>query len=122
MNAVTRQQFASLNADWDGEIFFVVAVLLLLNVRSYVQVEVPEVSKRMARRKRPKRLPFSEIKLLLPAHQLERAAEQGVTKAEIRRHLVRGHFKIRKTGVYWWSHHPRGTGTPLERAGYKVRS
>ena len=119
---VSKADYDEAVTSWYGEIAFVVAVLLLMNVKSYLQVEVPEISRRMARRKRPKRLPFSEIKLALPAYQQQRAAENGASKAEIRRHLVRGHFKIRKTGVYWWSHHARGAGPLSKRAGYNVRA
>lgn len=41
--------------------------------------------------------------------QLNRAHSQGKDAlTEIRRHKVRGHFKVRKTGVFWWSSFERG--------------
>lgn len=36
-------------------------------------------------------------------------------------HYVRGHFKQRKSGVYWWSPFVRGVGTPLKREAYIVK-
>src|SRR5262245_13639140 len=51
----------------------------------------------------------------------QRAAEAaGMTRAEMRAHLVRGHFKLRRTGVYWWSSFVRGRGTGLIRQHYGV--
>ena len=43
--------------------------------------------------------------------------EVGSTKA---RHLVRGHFKVCRTGIFWWRPHFAGHGALKERAGYKV--
>jgi hypothetical protein len=45
---------------------------------------------------------------------------QGVTsqRADVEAHLVRGHFKRRKNGVYWWSPFIRGTGELKNRKGY----
>lgn len=42
------------------------------------------------------------------------------TRADVDAHLVRGHFKRRKSGVYWWSPFVRGTGELRERKGYIV--
>lgn len=35
-------------------------------------------------------------------------------------HRVRGHFKQKKHGIYWWRPHVRGKGDLIEREGYKV--
>jgi hypothetical protein len=35
-------------------------------------------------------------------------------------HRVRGHFKARKWGVYWWRPHVRGVGELKEREAYKL--
>lgn len=44
----------------------------------------------------------------------------GVTsqRADVEAHLVRGHFKRRKSGVYWWSPFIRGTGEVRHRKAY----
>jgi hypothetical protein len=36
------------------------------------------------------------------------AAARGIDREAARAHLVRGHFKIRRTGVFWWSSFLRG--------------
>lgn len=43
-------------------------------------------------------------------------------KTEIAAHYVRGHFKQRSSGVYWWSSFIRGSGRPKRREAYIVRS
>lgn len=35
-------------------------------------------------------------------------------------HRVRGHFKQRSKGIYWWRPHVRGKGDLVDREGYKV--
>lgn len=49
-------------------------------------------------------------------------AAKGVAsvKKDIHAHYVRGHFKQRATGVFWWNHYVRGNGTPRNRDFYKV--
>jgi hypothetical protein len=42
---------------------------------------------------------------------------QGGTKAA---HWVRGHWKRRKTGVYWWKAHIAGSGQLKPKTGYKL--
>jgi hypothetical protein len=41
-----------------------------------------------------------------------RAGMAGDERNPSRLHLVRGHFKIRASGVYWWSPHARGVTDP----------
>lgn len=36
-------------------------------------------------------------------------------------HRVRGHFKQRSKGIYWWRPHVRGKGELADRDGYKVQ-
>jgi hypothetical protein len=43
------------------------------------------------------------------------------TQHNIDAHYVRGHFKQRKKGVYWWNPFIRGTGEPRRRTGYIVK-
>jgi hypothetical protein len=45
---------------------------------------------------------------------------QGVTsqRADVEAHLVRGHFKRRNSGVYWWNPFIRGTGEVKQRKAY----
>lgn len=41
-------------------------------------------------------------------------------RTDIAAHYVRGHFKQRKSGLYWWGAFVRGTGAPRKRTAYKV--
>lgn len=45
---------------------------------------------------------------------------KGITnqRADVEAHLVRGHFKRRSSGVYWWSPFIRGTGELKRRQAY----
>jgi hypothetical protein len=42
---------------------------------------------------------------------------------ELRAHFVRGHFKARKSGVFWWSPHARGDlSRGMVAKDYEVRA
>jgi hypothetical protein len=43
---------------------------------------------------------------------------QSSQRADVEAHLVRGHFKRRSSGVYWWNPFIRGTGDLKERKAY----
>lgn len=45
---------------------------------------------------------------------------QSNLRADVDAHLVRGHFKRRQSGVYWWSPFIRGTGELKHRKAYIV--
>lgn len=47
---------------------------------------------------------------------------RGGNRAGSKTHVVRGHFKVRKEGVFWWNAHVRGDGKLAERTAYEVRS
>jgi hypothetical protein len=49
-------------------------------------------------------------------------AQSGIPVHEIRAHLVRGHFKIRQSGIYWWSPHVRGKAAlGMIHSNYRVK-
>ena len=60
---------------------------------------------------------------LLHLSEIENVAPDGsISKqADIAAHYVRGHFKQRKSGVYWWSSFVRGTGEFRKRSAYIVK-
>ena len=43
-------------------------------------------------------------------------------KTEMTAHYVRGHFKQRSSGVYWWNPFVRGTGELKKRIAYSVKN
>jgi hypothetical protein len=89
-----------------------VGMLILLNSKNCVSINdcTPPAALNKARVKRGK-LPlisYRTVKINLGRRDIREASAQKMSESEIRRHLVRGHFKIRKTGVYWWRNHIRG--------------
>ena len=111
-------------ADWAGEVNFVLAVLCLLNTvnaTETVQVSQKKLNKARAKQRKP---PLSDHGVLVIAPRLKRHIVGGSTgnggHRELRAHLCRGHFKVRKTGIFFWRPHARGSkGTPQDRR-YRV--
>ena len=61
------------------------------------------------RRLRGKTLYFAHKTIQLKLSEEEQLLiKQTGARGESRAHLVRGHFKVRKNGVFWWSFHIRG--------------
>lgn len=60
---------------------------------------------------------------VLHLSEIEDVEDDGTikSKVDISAHYVRGHFKQRKRGVYWWSAYIRGTGEPKKRYAYIVK-
>lgn len=42
-------------------------------------------------------------------------------RADVAAHYVRGHFKQRQSGLYWWNPFVRGKGEPTKRVAYLTR-
>jgi hypothetical protein len=99
-------------ADWAGEPAYLLAVIGLLNARN--AVETADVDQHKLNRARTKRgkLPLFSHKVLKIAHrQQHRAYGNGEGRDDhqtLRGHFVRGHFKARASGVYFWHPHKRG--------------
>jgi hypothetical protein len=116
----------SWEADMQGEASFVECFLAMLNSKNPVvehePVNLTKLNKARARRGKPKFLEYSKTRLTMSRSQKRRADAQGVDRETARQHLVMGHFKIRKSGVYWWSSFLRGDarkGT-IKRQQYDV--
>jgi len=60
---------------------------------------------------------------LLHLEEIETVASGGSIsrRSDISAHYVRGHFKQRKSGVYWWNSFVRGNGEPRKREAYLVK-
>jgi hypothetical protein len=111
--------------DITGEPAFVNGVLLLLNSRNAIDHEPVDLTRlNRARHKRGKRPIFQHrITRLQLSKARERAAlAQGLSRAEARAHLVRGHFKVRATGVFWWSPFARGHHGTIQRKHYEAHA
>jgi len=111
--------------DLAGELPFVEAFFLLLNSRnSIVRRDKENLAKLNNARRKNKKPPLREFintSLRISKVVANRGASAGFSREAVRMHLVRGHFKVRKSGVYWWSPHPRGRERHLTRREYEVK-
>ena len=103
-------------ADWAGEPGFLLAVIGLLNARNATDVfasDLRRLNKARAKRGAP---PLFEYKILhIARRQINRVYGDGdeirlgrSDRSPMREHFCRGHFKVRKTGVFFWHPHLRG--------------
>lgn len=98
--------------DWAGEPWFWLAALALLNAKNGASstLKTADVALNKSRAKAGK-LPLVDYhQLTLRIGPRDRSAARGTAseRATMRAHTVRGHFKIRATGVYWWRPFIRG--------------
>lgn len=104
----------------------ITAALALLNSRNCVSIDpCPDQwreNRSRMRQGKKKLISYSTVRLSLSAAQERQARAAGATAEELRRHIVRGHFKVRRSGIYWWRPFFRGNpeiGTVI-REGYEV--
>lgn len=59
---------------------------------------------------------------LLHLEEIETVTSEGGVsrRSDISAHYVRGHFKQRSSGIYWWNSFVRGNGVPRKRNAYLV--
>lgn len=123
--AQVRSMFDQAMRDIEGEGSVVFALLCLMNSRNCVETAVGDQrAERQSRRARGKKPPlsYSTVTINLSRRDQRIAEGVGATPAEIREHIVRGHFKVRRTGVFWWRPFFRGDAEigRVERTGYRV--
>lgn len=99
-------------ADWAGEPSYLLAVIGLLNARNATETVASDLGKLNKARGKRGALPLYEYKVLHIAHRQARRVYPGGEgrgdHAPMREHFCRGHFKTRKTGVFFWHPHLRG--------------
>jgi hypothetical protein len=109
--SVAEEYYSKLaRSDWAGEIRYLFAVLGLLNTRNVAEAETVSYERLNKQRVRADKPPLSTHTLLKIRSVHRRALTgkgSGVT-AETRAHFVRGHFKTRKTGIFFWRPYMRG--------------
>jgi len=98
------------------------AMVALCNIKGDVLRSASEApakvnKKRVASGKAPLR-GYTYIRLNREAPSTTGAGASGVGRAV---HLVRGHFKRRSTGVFWWKPHFAGTLPGVDRVAYVVQ-
>lgn len=125
-NPAAVQEFVESNLeDIRGEICYVIAALCLLNTKNYVntqQADLAKINKARVRNRKAPRMSYSTVKIRLSRHERTASQAIGMTREEMRRHVVRGHFKIRRSGIYWWRPFVRGSHAAGEvrRSSYEV--
>lgn len=102
-----------------------IAAVCLLNSKNCVSVTSEDLSalnRFRERRGRQVLLPYHNVKVSLSNVDRSRSQSESISKIEQQRHLVRGHFKIRRSGIYWWRSFIRGTIGPVVPTRYAVAS
>jgi hypothetical protein len=97
--------------DWGGEMRYMVSVLGLLNTRNVTESTTVDNTKVNVKRKRHGKRPLFSHNILKIRPSVctgGTAAQTAGGHRDIRFHYVRGHFKQRASGLYWWSMHGRG--------------
>lgn len=99
--------------DWRGEVRFTLAMLGLLNARNVADTEIVDKSEHNRKRAKKAQPPLCSHIVLKIRPKLKPMLVPGrrgwqERQEDIRAHFVRGHFKARRTGVFWWNTHMRG--------------
>jgi hypothetical protein len=112
-----------LAAEWR----FVLSLLTILNSRNVIsyseEATFEKLNKQRKKKGKPPVLSHREIRLNLSKVQRQRLGEYAQRSPSARpteAHLVRGHWKLRKTGLYWWSPHVRYGDQTSSPPVYKV--
>ena len=112
-------------ADWGHEPQYWFAVLALLNCRNVAASKTIDVSGLNRARTKQRRPLFAEHKILslrLPGARAGGGTRHSsVSDEQARGHFVRGHFKVRKTGVFWWGDFFRGDPSRVVHKTYDVQ-
>jgi hypothetical protein len=111
VHQMTRMAQYDLGSEWR----FVLALLTILNSRNLIsygeESDPSKQNKARSKKGKPLLLSHREINLdLSPAmkKRLYAGAGQGSRNTPVA-HIVRGHWKLRKTGLFWWSPHTRNS-------------
>lgn len=106
-----RRLMADAVNDWGGELFYWIATLALLNSRNVAttsEVDNDGLNRARRRRGKPPLLSFTTCQIAPRFQRHFATAGETPSEASVRAHFVRGHFKMRKSGAFWWSPHLRG--------------
>jgi hypothetical protein len=102
------------HSDWEAEAGFWPLVLLMIHSRNIVYVNAPPPGKLDAKKAKrlgvkPDQVVFRTVHMKMERLLRRYRREGGVSEREaMRRTLVIGHWKVRRTGVFWWHPHHRG--------------
>lgn len=125
----------TLARDCHEEVSVTIATLLAINARNVQHISLSPSDKLNKKRRKNRKEPFYEYKVLdiflgkgirnLPSGKGRRqAAIQQWLKNPSKLHSVIGHFKHRRTGIFWWHSHMRGDadrGAVIKEYNLKAR-
>jgi hypothetical protein len=100
-----------------------VAWCILVNSKSGIEkTNIAEIKSNSKLGKRERKRRSRSAYTIVSLQELEKINYETntVQKLEIAAHRVRGHFKVRKNGIFWWRPFVRGIGELIERQGYKL--
>ena len=107
--------FAQLaRSDWAGECAYLLAVIGLVNARNATElVAIDQHRLNRARVKRGERPLYEHHVLKIHTRQQRRVQDDGQSRdhTPIRGHFVAGHWKVRRTGIFFWHPFRRGDFT-----------
>lgn len=122
LKQITDLALYDLRSEWR----FALSLLTLLNSRNVVDYGPPndltKLNKAREKKGKPPLLDTRMIRLSLSKVQKRRAGGMGAGDSrDLQAHLVAGHWKLRKTGLFWWTPHVRGSvGTVPDARTYQV--
>lgn len=102
------------------EVATAIKAIVVLNAKNVAQVELtcPESITKMNKKRRASGKPpfhrYSTVDVFIGGRKEVESKKMSLSKVvsffnhATGLHTVRGHFKVRSSGIYWWSHHVRG--------------
>lgn len=99
-------------SDWAGEIRYFLAVLGLINAKNVMETQRVDKTEHNRKRRKHGQPPLHSHTLLKirAMHRRSFLGQRGKgTSEDIRKHFVVGHWKTRRTGLFWWNPHWRGS-------------
>lgn len=118
-------QVLSENQEWSnvdiGFIFKSLGVILALNSPKIVSTTTEKMITKLANTNGNKKHVASDVIKVSVSKELrkqlnaDKDLENEASRKGMRAHYVRGHFKVTRTGMFWWNAHIRGVGQPSEK-------
>ena len=99
--------------DWESEGLAAISSLIVLNSKNLSEREAVTQAKLNRKRASRGKAPLYPHTLLKLGSGI--SLSHGGSRSASRTHIVRGHFKVRKQGVFWWNPHVRGEGAKPSR-------
>lgn len=108
-NGISKVQSKNACIDWVGENIRLFWSIILLNSKNGFEVKETHPSIQINKaRVQHKKLPLMSYHVVDLSKKYSSAIESNPDGSCKRLHWRRGHFKYRKTGVFWWSPHLSG--------------